>query len=545
MARIYRTGEIIYGIVTGFQPYGAFVELKDGGTGLVHISEISADYVRNIEDYLKLGEETLFYVIDYDEERAHARLSLKRLRKERRNKRKAALFKRNKKELDKNKDLFPFVSEMVDEILKKEQVHKMLSIDKNYCLRDFDYQDYQSEIDRVDELICKRTGLGGDFLGFLDYAHTFDDKELLRILRLAEEIRGKYDTFVVCGIGGSYLGAKAGIEMLKTPNFTDDIELLFLGNTFSSDYTKNLLEYLESRNFAINVISKSGSTLETAIGFRFLRELLIKKYGKEESRRRIFITTDSEKGELRTLSNREDYTSFVIPDNIQGRYSVFTPVGLFPLAIAGVDIASLLQGVRKAMLDLESKSVQENAAYQYALLRRELAKDKTVELFVSYEPALLYFAEWWKQLFGESEGKEGKGLFPASAIYSTDLHSLGQFVQDGNKTLFETMLLFDESAELAIPKLSDGQSVLNGLEGRDLSFLNKIVSEATIKAHNLGGVPIILLRYPKRDAFGFGYLCYFFMFSIVASAYLIGVNPCDQEAVEVYKKEIKKLLSED
>ena len=533
----FKTGEIVRGIVSGIQPYGAFVDLGDGVTGLVHISEISDDYVRNIEDYLQIGEESLFFVTHFDEEKKHASLSLKRLQKGK-PKRKAPLYRQNKREVESKKDLFTYIKDEISEEVSDLDSDILLTVDKSNILKDIDYKDYQETINNIDSLIRNKTGLGSDYLGWLDYPTNYSDKELLHISRLAEEIRDQNDVFVVCGIGGSYLGARAGIEMIKG-QIKEGVEVLFLGNTFSASYTKEVLDYLKDKDFTIDVISKSGRTLETAIAFAFLKDLLVNKYG-DDAKDHIIITTN--KGsELWNLASKEGYLAFAIPEDIQGRYSVITPVGLLPMAVAGVNVFEFMQGARRAIVDLQASDIEVNPAYQYSLLRWELGKDKPVELLVNYEPRMQQFAEWWKQLFGESEGKENKGILPMSVIYSTDLHSLGQFVQDGSKVLFETVLLFKDKQHLIIPKDKD-QAVLSNLSGKDLDDVNMIAAKATIEAHKEGNVPNIVLSFPRKDAFAYGYLVYFFMFAIVTSAYLINVNPCNQEAVEVYKSKMRELL---
>lgn len=540
MSQVIKTGDIVVGCVSGIQPYGAFVNLDNGITGLVHISEISSGYVRNIEDYMHVNDKLSFYVIEYDSENKKAKLSLKRL--DNKGNRKRTYTYRKKDVLNDNLIYFNDVIDLVNKEVEKEERKQMIKVDIKNILKPIDFNKYQSKVDEIDSLIKSRKGLGGDYLGFVNYPSNFNDKELYYINEVAKDIRSKYDTFVVCGIGGSYLGARAGIEMVNGLYSKDKMKIIFMGNTFSSEYTKRMLEYLEDKNFAIDVISKSGGTLETAIGFRLLKDLMNRKYGEDEARKRIYVTTDEKNGKLRELANKEGYVSFVVPNDIQGRYSVITPVGLLPLAVAGVDIYELMNGARKAEQELDNHDVLKNSAYQYALTRRLLGEDKSVELLVTYDPQMVEFAEWWKQLFGESEGKESKGLLPMSVNYSTDLHSLGQFVQDGSKILFETTILFDKTTDLIIPKANDGQDALKPVEGRNLAEVNKIVCEATVSAHTQGQVPNIIIHYPSIDAFGFGYLVYFFMYSIVISSYLLNVNPCNQEAVEVYKKKMKELL---
>ncbi len=543
MSKEYKTGDIVEGVVSGIQPYGAFVNLKDGGTGLVHISEISDDYVRNIEDYIRLGDVANFYVIEYNSLAEHAKLSLKQIAEDSKKKRKSPLAKQRKKELNTNKKYFPFIEEMIKETMDAdENQDTFVRIDASYTLLDGNLKRYQHHVDRIDEMIRNKDGIGGEYLGWLDYPNEFSEKELLKIQRLGQEIREKYDAFVLVGIGGSYLGARAAIEMINGAFQRSKTKIIYLGNTFSANYTKKVLKYLEGKNYCVNVISKSGSTLETAIAFRLLKDQMIQRWGVEETKKRIIVTTDKDNGQLRELVNKEGYTSFVIPEDILGRYSVITPVGLLPIAAAGIDIMQVMLGAKRACLDCKTSDITKNPSYQYAVLRRVIGWDKPVELFVTYDPQMIMFAEWWKQLFGESEGKDGKGIFPASVNYSTDLHSLGQFVQDGTKILFETGLLCDETESLFIPHADDGQIALKSVEGRDLGEINKIVSKATVEAHNIGKVPNIVIHFPKMDAYAFGYLVYFFMFACVAASYMINVNPCDQQSVEIYKSKVRELL---
>lgn len=542
MEKMYKTGDIVEGVVSGIQPYGAFVNLNDGGTGLVHISEISEDYVKSIEDYLKVGETATFYVIDFDAVTMHAKLSLKQLQSDLRKKRRTSQVRQRKKELIVNKKYFTSISMVVEDSESSYSSKQYLRVIKDFTLMDVDYASYQKEFSNIHNLIESKEGLGNDYLGWVDYPSQINEKELLRIIKTGEEIRNSYDTFVIVGIGGSYIGAKAAIEMINGLSINDDFKILYLGNTFSSNYTKKILDYLKGRNYCINVISKSGSTLETAIAFRLLKEQMNELFGVEETKKRIFVTTDKENGQLRELTNKEGYVSFEVPQDIGGRYSVLTPVGLLPMAVANIDIMEVILGAKQARIDCKEENINKNSAYQYALLRNLLAKEKSVEMLATYEPQMMSFAEWWKQLFGESEGKEEKGLLPTSVNYSTDLHSLGQFVQGGSKILFETVLISEECESIIIPRVRDYQVVLKNVEGRDLANINKIASDATMQAHNYGKVPNISIHFKKLDAYGFGYLSYFFMYVCLSSAYLLNVNPTNQPAVEVYKSKMRELL---
>ncbi|MGA0876154.1 MAG: glucose-6-phosphate isomerase, partial [Bacilli bacterium] len=350
----------------------------------------------------------------------------------------------------------------------------------------------------------------------------------------------------VCGIGGSYLGARAVIEAIRglLPSTKKEIEIIYLGQTFSPTYTQQVLNYLEHKKFAINVISKSGTTTETSIAFRLLKALLEKKVGVAEARKAIFATTDKEKGALRSLANQEGYVTFNLPDDIGGRYSVLTAVGLLPIAVAGIDIQALMAGAKEAMTLYTSSQIETNLAVQYAIARHQLYEEKSVEMFVTYEPQFAMIAEWLKQLFAESEGKENKGLLPGSVSFSTDLHSVGQFIQDGSPILFETVLFVKKPAlDVSVPLNVQDADGLNYLAGRPLSFVNEKAYLGTLQAHvEEGQVPVILLTLDQMDAHHLGHLLYFFMKACAYSGYLLGINPFNQPGVEIYKRNMFRLL---
>ncbi|MBE6885776.1 MAG: glucose-6-phosphate isomerase [Ruminococcaceae bacterium] len=395
------------------------------------------------------------------------------------------------------------------------------------------------------ELVESKSGLGNDFLGWVDLPVNYDKEEVSRIKAAAERIRNNSDIFICIGIGGSYLGARAVIELLKGPmhNTTGSTtpQIYFAGNNIDPEYLSSLLAICEGKDITVNVISKSGTTTEPAIAFRVFSELLRNKYGAEGAKDRIFVTTDRQKGTLKALADKEGYETFVVPDDIGGRFSVLTAVGLLPIAVAGIDLDGLFAGAQAARKEL---SLPGNDCYRYAALRNILyRKGKSIELLASFSTAFGQFSEWWKQLYGESEGKDGKGLFPASVTYSTDLHSLGQFVQQGSRNLFETMLWIEKPvADLTIgidPENTDG---LNFLAGKQVSEVNLAAFRGTVLAHNEGGVPCILLSIPAVNEYEVGYLIYFFEKACAVSGYMLGVNPFDQPGVEAYKKNMFALL---
>ncbi|WP_036782671.1 glucose-6-phosphate isomerase [Pontibacillus chungwhensis] len=396
-----------------------------------------------------------------------------------------------------------------------------------------------------------KTGAGNDFLGWLDLPEQYDKEEFSRIQKAAEKIKSDSDVLLVVGIGGSYLGARAALEMLNH-SFYNELskdqretpQVFFVGNSISAPYVNDLFDAIKDKDVSINVISKSGTTTEPAIAFRIFREFLENKYGKEEARKRIYATTDKQKGALKTLASEEGYESFVIPDDVGGRFSVLTAVGLLPIAASGINIQEMMEGAQLAQQQLSEEDLEKNPAYQYAAVRNALySKGKTIEMLVNYEPALQYFAEWWKQLFGESEGKDQKGIFPSSANFSTDLHSMGQYVQDGRRDLFETVLHVEEpKSDVTIKEDEQNLDGLNYLAGETIDFVNEKAYEGTMLAHTDGEVPNLIVHVPKLDAYTFGYMVYFFEKACAISGYLLGVNPFDQPGVEAYKKNMFALL---
>jgi glucose-6-phosphate isomerase len=397
----------------------------------------------------------------------------------------------------------------------------------------------------------EKTGAGNDFLGWVDLPVNYDKEEFSRIQKSAEKIKSDSDVLLVVGIGGSYLGARAAIEML-THSFYNIIgqtkrktpQVIFVGNNISSTYVKELFDVLDGKDVSVNVISKSGTTTEPAIAFRIFRKFLEEKYGVDEARKRIYATTDGEKGALRTLANEEGYETFIIPDDVGGRYSVLTAVGLLPIAVSGVDIEAMMKGAADASEEFNNSELEQNSAYQYAAVRNALYnKGYTIEMLINYEPSLQYFSEWWKQLFGESEGKDNKGIFPASANFSTDLHSMGQYVQEGRRDLFETILNVENvREEVTIEEAESDLDGLNYLAGKTMDFVNKKAFQGTMLAHQDGGVPNLILNVPDQSPYTFGYLVYFFEKACAMSGYLLGVNPFDQPGVEAYKKNMFALL---
>lgn len=401
------------------------------------------------------------------------------------------------------------------------------------------------------DLLHQKKGFGNEYLGWLDLPMDYDKEEFRRIKEAAQQIQDQSDIFIVIGIGGSYLGARAAIEML-THSFHNQLpkekrkgpEIYFAGHHMSSTYLKHLLEFVENKDFSINVISKSGTTTEPAIAFRVFKELLEEKFGKEGAKKRIFATTDAKKGALRTLAEAEGYETFVIPDDVGGRYSVLTAVGLLPIAVAGLDIDEMMRGAEDAYHAYRSELLTENMAYQYAAARNALyRKGKNIEVMVNYEPNLQYFTEWWKQLFGESEGKDNKGIFPASVHFTTDLHSMGQYIQEGQRNLMETVLVVEHSKEeLLLKEIENDLDGLNYLAGKSVGFVNQKAFEGTLLAHTDGNVPNLVVKLDHLDEFTFGHLVYFFEKACAISGYLLGVNPFDQPGVEAYKKNMFALL---
>lgn len=405
-----------------------------------------------------------------------------------------------------------------------------------------------SQIKAAHEALHNATGLGNDFIGWLTLPTDYDKEEFARIKAAAQRIKKNTDIFIVIGIGGSYLGARAAIEFLKSPNYNamkkDTPDIYYTGNSISSTALAELIDLCEGKDVSINMISKSGTTTEPAIAFRVFRELLENKYGKEGAKERIFCTTDKEKGTLKQLADREGYETFVVPDNVGGRYSVLTAVGLLPIAVAGCDIDALMAGAKKAQEALSNPDLNANDCYKYAAIRNILyRKGKSTEILVSYEPAFTMMSEWYKQLFGESEGKNNKGLFPASVVFSTDLHSMGQYIQEGRRNLFETVVLFDKpKRELLLGTDPENVDGLNFLSGKSMDYVNKKAFQGTVLAHNDGGVSNVVLNVEQMNEDELGYLIYFFEKACAISGYVLGVNPFDQPGVESYKKNMFALL---
>ena len=408
---------------------------------------------------------------------------------------------------------------------------------------------FSRKVEKIHEVLNSMADDENEFVGWLKLPSNYDKKEFERIKKAANQIKKDSDVLVVIGIGGSYLGARAVIESLtntfyniqetrKTP------QIFFAGNNLSPNYINDLIECIGNREVSINVISKSGTTTEPAVAFRIFREFMESKYGIDEARRRIYVTTDKEKGALKTLANDEEYETFVIPDNIGGRFSVLTAVGLLPIAVAGVDIDKLMNGAKNAQDKYNEKSLKYNECYKYAVARNILySKGKTTEILANYEPKMHYFTEWWKQLYGESEGKDGKGIFPAGVTFTTDLHSLGQYIQDGERNLFETVISIEKPCtDIVIKEDSDNIDGLNFLADKTMDYVNKKAMEGTIEAHVSGGVPNIKITMKKLDEENLGELIYFFELACGMSGKILDVNPFNQPGVEAYKKNMFRLL---
>ena len=407
---------------------------------------------------------------------------------------------------------------------------------------------YQDKITKAHNDLHNKTGAGNDFTGWVDLPVDYDKEEFARIKVAAEKIKNNSDILVVIGIGGSYLGARAVIEFVKSQNYNDlrkdTPAIYYAGNSISPSYLNELIEICDGKDFSVNVISKSGTTTEPAIAFRVFRDLLTQKYGKEGAAERIFVTTDKAKGTLKNLADEEGYETFVVPDDVGGRYSVLTAVGLLPIAAAGIDIDALMQGAADARSALMDTDIDKNDCYKYVAVRNALYnKGKKTEMFISYEPSFTMMNEWLKQLFGESEGKEGKGLFPTSAIFSTDLHSLGQYIQEGERIMFETVVTFGApKKEIYIKEDPTNVDGLNFLAGKTMSFVNEKAYQGTVLAHNDGGVPNVIIKADDMTAKSLGYLIYFFEKACAVSGYVLGINPFDQPGVESYKKNMFALL---
>lgn len=423
----------------------------------------------------------------------------------------------------------------------------MIQLDLNHAFLKEDVKAYQDQVRAIDEALQNGTCKGNDFIGWLNWANNYDKEEFSRIKAVAAKVRENTEVFVVCGIGGSYLGARAAIEMMNGLYGDNKPEIIYMGNTFSSTYISQVMNHIKDKEVTVNVISKSGTTTETALAFRILKQFMEEKYG-EDAKNRIIATTDKARGTLKALADKEGYETFVIPDDIGGRFSVITPVGLLPIAVAGIDIDALMKGLHDGMGEYGDADLEKNPAYRYAVARRILQNQGyDVELLVNYEPQMQMVAEWWKQLFGESEGKDGKGILPDSVCFSTDLHSLGQFVQEGKKVLFETNLYVDTPMiDLTFPNDEANEDGMNYLAGKSVDWANKMAAKGTLQAHEeTGGVPNILLTMPGMTSYDFGNMCMFFFKAIAMTTLMNDSNPFNQPGVEVYKKNMFKLLGKE
>ena len=422
---------------------------------------------------------------------------------------------------------------------------------KNTGISQKSIMEYKEQVENIHKELHQKANDENDFVGWLELPTNYDKKEFSRIKKAAKKIKKESDILVVIGIGGSYLGARAVIESL-TSTFNNMLtdkqrkypQILYVGNNLSPNYINELIEYIGDKDFSVNVISKSGTTTEPAITFRIFREILENKYGIDEARSRIYVTTDKERGALKTLADNEGYEKFVIPDNVGGRYSVLTAVGLLPIATAGIDIDKLMQGAQNAQERYDDPNLKYNECYKYAVTRNILYKlYKNTEILVNYEPKMHYFTEWWKQLYGESEGKDQKGIFPAGVDFTTDLHSMGQYIQEGRRNLFETVISIENpKSDITINKDEDNLDGLNYLAGKTLDYVNKKAMEGTVKAHVTGDVPNIMLTIENLDEENIGELIYFFEKACAMSGMILGVNPFNQPGVEEYKKNMFKLL---
>jgi glucose-6-phosphate isomerase len=418
-------------------------------------------------------------------------------------------------------------------------------------IKKHEYDQLRPFVELSNQILENKSGAGNDFLGWVDLPKNYDKEEFVRIQKAAEKIKNDSEILIVIGIGGSYLGAKAAIEFLSNTFYNNQDksvrkgpQIFFAGTNMSPVYLKHLLDLVGDKDFSINVISKSGTTTEPAIAFRVFKEKLEKKYGKKEAAKRIYATTDKAKGALKNLSTSEGYETFVVPDNVGGRFSVLTAVGLLPIAVAGINIQELMNGAEAAMEDYSNENFYENDAMIYAATRHILYnKGKNIEILTNYEPRLHFIAEWWKQLFAESEGKDGKGIYPTSADFSTDLHSIGQSIQEARRTMFETVLLIDKPEEdILINKEEVDLDGLNYISGKTLDYVNKQAAKGVILAHVTGDVPNLVITIPEATPFNLGYLFYFFEKAVAIGGYMLGINPFDQPGVEEYKKNMFALL---
>ncbi|HEY8891607.1 MAG TPA: glucose-6-phosphate isomerase [Clostridium sp.] len=433
-------------------------------------------------------------------------------------------------------------------------MEKILTLDLSKTipyLAEHEISNFQPMVSTAHKMLTDKTGAGNEFLGWIDLPVNYDKSEFARIKKAAEKIRKNSEVLIVIGIGGSYLGSRAAIDMLShsfhnclSSDKRKSPAIFFAGNNISSTYMADLIDVIEGKDFSVNVISKSGTTTEPAIAFRIFKDLLEKKYGKEGAKERIFATTDKARGALKKSADAEGYETFVIPDDVGGRFTVLTPVGLLPIATAGINIDEMMKGAADAREAYSNDDISKNDCYKYAAARNALyRKGKVTEILVNYEPALQYFGEWWKQLYGESEGKDQKGIFPAAVNFSTDLHSMGQYIQEGVRNIFETVINVEKPRiEFVVEKDNKDLDGLNFLAGKTMDFVNKKAFQGTVLAHNDGDVPNIILNVPAISAYNFGHMVYFFEKACAISGYLSGVNPFDQPGVEAYKKNMFALL---
>ncbi len=410
------------------------------------------------------------------------------------------------------------------------------------------YAEYAEEVKKIHKQLQDKTCVGAEFAGWMDWPVNYDKEEYDRVKKAAARIRKDADIFLVCGIGGSYLGARSAIEFIKGLYPNDKPEIIFAGNTLSTNYLNQILDRIQGKSVYLNIISKSGSTTETAVSSRLFEQYIVNTFGPEEARKRIFCTTDKNKGILKTLADTKGYETFVVPDEVGGRYSVLTSVGLLPIAVSGIDVDEMMEGARQAMMDLNNEDLMTNPAYQYAVGRRILHKEGyTSEMFVTYDLQAVQFGEWWKQLCGESEGKDGIGLLPTACVFTTDLHSMGQFIQQGSKVLFETVLHIKESQrDIIFPEDRDNLDKMDYLAGKSVNWASQMAYKGTLDAHhNTGNVPIMIVEMEQITPYNYGYLVQYFFTAVAMSCLLLGVNPFDQPGVEIYKKNMFKLLGKE
>ena len=543
----FQVGDLVEGIITRIEDDGVTLKISNHLSGWIHISEVSNSNITNLRGYFYKGQPLRARIISLNRKKNWFTLSVKQIPPYDR-----IIIHQMREAKNRNavEDISSITDHYSDWLPKTQDIEEqsMIKLNTSGLLNAPKYTDYSGNISKIIRGILNKTNVGNDFLGWVDYPLNIKQSLIDDINNTANRIASNYDVLVVCGIGGSYLGTRAVIESLQGvgPKSKSRIEIVYFGNTFSPTYTHQVIEYLKHKNFCINVISKSGTTTETSLAFRLLKKELEARYRKEEVQKRIIATTDSNKGLLRKLANQEGYKTYVMPDDVGGRYSVFTPVGLLPIAVAGIDITKLINGAKSAYKSYLNADVNRNVAAQYAIIRNymHVQMGKSVELYTVYEPHLVMLNEWLKQLFGESEGKEGKGVFPCSVCYSTDLHSLGQFVQDGSKIMFETNIQVEKPLyDLIIPNAANDTDELNYLANKNLSWVNKQAFNGTKKAHTVDGkvnnLDIILDELNEEVI---GNLLYFFMVSCALSSYLLEINPFNQPGVEIYKKNMFELL---